>query len=193
MMTNASSAEKTEIDDKVIKILEECEPYRELIIKRCIMQYAVGYENANDCVQQAVISLYETITDGKVIENPLAWLHKVSLNNASKVIRDAARERQAMIELSSSAFNIVGNSPIYNPDFLDEMVSDNQIKDESIKILSSLKGNDRRLYYSHYCCNKKIKDISEEAGVSNDAMKKRHERLKKKLREEISKTSRNIP
>lgn len=193
MTTKNASEEKTETEQIIVKVLEECEPYREPMIKRCIMQYAVGYENANDCVQQALISLYESMLNGKVIDKPLAWLYKVSLNNASKVIRDAARERKAVLELSSSAFNIVGNSPVYNPDFLDEMVSDNQIEEESVRIISSLNDNDKNLYYSHYCCNMKIKDISEKSGVSNSAMKKRHERLKKKIGEAVKETNRNFP
>ena len=61
------------------------------------------------------------------------------------------------------------------------MVSDETIEERAIHIISRLKPDEKKLFELYYWEHKKLKEIAEILGIAYDTVRKRHEKLKKKI------------
>lgn len=163
-------------------VFNQCEEYRTQLIKYCCQYSHCDYEDACDCVQSAYASLYENLVNGVKINSHKAWLYKVTINNSKKTIKDKIKRNEYDFFDNEEKDKILENTLQYNPDYVDNMITDNEIEKQAIKIITSLNEEDKNLYLEYYCKNKKLEEIAEDIKISPQALKKRHQRLKEKIR-----------
>lgn len=163
------------------KVIEACDAYREKLIKHCRLRFDYDRETAEDCVQSAYAALYDNLTRGVKIDNYLAWLYQVTLNYSNRELRERNRRREYGFADSEEKEAVMEKALFYAPDLLENMVSDEVIEDRAIRILSALNKDERALYIARYRQGKNFETIALELGLTPAAVRKRHERLRKKL------------
>lgn len=170
-------------NENIQAVLEECAQYRETLIRNCQKYFKYDYQAAEDCVSEAYLSLAEALNNGIEIHNYYAWLYKVTLNKKNQAIKKIIRRNE--MEFST---NEIKDAVLENYSTVDSNI-DNISEQDSLlaatKIFSTLSDDERKLYIEYYRNGKKLKDIAKEWNVSNSAMKKRNERLKKKLKRKV--------
>lgn len=124
---------------------------------------------------------------GVKISNHKAWLYKVTLNCGKKSVKEKIRRNKYDFEDNEKKEYVLENILQYNPDYIENMVTDKEIEKQAVKIISSLSNEEQILYIEYYCKHRKIKDIAQTTNVSSQTLKKRHQRLKKKINKQIKK------
>ncbi len=158
---------------KIDKIINDCEI--------CLQYFEFEYEVAEDCVQEAYVALYESLCNGIEISNYKSWLYKVVLNYKNKTISDKIKRYEQDFKDSEEKENTINNSLVYEPDYVEQIVTDETIEKRMLIILSALNKNERYLYIAHYHKHKNFKEIAEEMGISHTAARQRHVELKRKI------------
>lgn len=171
--------------EQISKILESCEQYRTQLIQYCLQYFECEYEYAEDCVQDAYVALIENLKNGIEISNYKAWLYTVALNHKNKAIKDKLRRNEFDFTSNEEKDAVLNNTITYEPDYLEEIVTDKMIEDRAIRIISSLAPDEKKLYIAYYLNGKKLKEIADDFGVSHPAMRKRHTALKRKIKQKI--------
>lgn len=166
---------------KIDKIINDCEIYRKDLIRYCLQYFEFEYEVAEDCVQEAYVALYESLCSGIEISNYKSWLYKVVLNYKNKTIGDKIKRYEQDFKDSEEKENTINNSLVYEPDYVEQIVTDETIEKRMLIILSALNKNERYLYIAHYHKHKNFKEIAEEMGISHTAARQRHVELKRKI------------
>ena len=180
---------KTELKDPLVpvdknninKIMEDCEIYREKLIKHCQLHFQLGYEDACDCVQDTYVALYENLLKGIKISNYRAWLYQVTMNYNNKIIRDKLKRNEYDFLNNEDKDKAIENNLYYNPDYVDNMVTDETIEKRAVKIVSSLNKDEQNLYIAHYWKQQSFVEISKSLGLDSSTVGKRHAKLKKKI------------
>ncbi len=169
----------------VEEIMNYCEQYRKQLIQYCSQYFDYEYEYAEDCVQDAYVALLENLNNGIEIKNYKSWLYAVVLNYKNKTIKDKIKRNEFDFADNEEKDEAIKNSKSYNPDYTDQMTTDKMIEEQALHIISQLNPDEKELYISYYWKHKKLKDIATELNVTYDTIRKRHEKLKKKLNEKI--------
>lgn len=169
----------------VDEIMTYCEQYREQLIQYCAQYFDYEYAYAEDCVQDAYVALFENLSCGIEIKNYKAWLYKVVLNYKNKTMKDKIKRNESDFTDSEEKDNVIENSISYNPDYVDKLTTDKMIEEQALHIISQLNHEEKELYISYYWKHKKLKDIAVDLNVAHDTIRKRHEKLKKKLNAKI--------
>lgn len=180
---------KTELKDNLVpvdknninKIMEDCEIYREKLIKHCQLHFQLCYEDACDCVQDTYVALYENLLRGIKISNYRAWLYQVTMNYNNKIIRDKLKRNEYDFLNNEDKNKTIENNLYYNPDYVDNMVTDETIEKRAVKIVSSLNKDEQNLYIAHYWKQQSFVEISKSLGLDSSTVGKRHAKLKKKI------------
>lgn len=180
---------KTELKDRLVsvdknninKIMEDCEIYREKLIQHCQLHFQLGYEDACDCVQDTYVALYENLLRGIKISNYRAWLYQVTMNYNNKIIRDKLKRNEYDFLNNEDKDKAIENNLYYNPDYVDNMVTDETIEKRAVKIVSSLNKDEQNLYIAHYWKQQSFVEISKSLGLDSSTVGKRHAKLKKKI------------
>lgn len=180
---------KTELKDPLVpvdknninKIMEDCEIYREKLIQHCQLHFQLGYEDACDCVQDTYVALYENLLKGIKISNYRAWLYQVTMNYNNKIIRDKLKRNEYDFLNNEDKDKAIENNLYYNPDYVDNMVTDETIEKRAVKIVSSLNKDEQNLYIAHYWKQQSFVEISKSLGLDSSTVGKRHAKLKKKI------------
>lgn len=181
-MDKAKIKSSVSIDkNNIRKTVDECENYREKLIQYCQLHLKLNYEDACDCVQEAYTALYENLCRGIEITNCQAWLYKVVLNQKNKAIKEKINRNELDFDNSEEKDKIIENSLTYNPDYTDEIISDEVIEQQMLIIISKLNKDERYLYFAHYHDKKNLKIIAQEMGITYAAARQRHVQLKKKI------------
>lgn len=180
-------ANKKEID----AIMNNCEIYRNDLIRYCLQYFEFEYEAAEDCVQEAYVALYENLCNGIEISKYKSWLYKVVLNYKNKAIGDKIKRNEKDFADSEEKENIINNSLVYEPDYVEQIVTDETIEKRMLIILSALNKNERHLYIAHYHNHKNMKEIAKELGISHTAARQRHVELKRKIIDMIKEYEKN--
>jgi len=173
----SESRKKENID----KIIEECEAYRKDLIRYCLQYFEFEYEYAEDCVQEAYIALYDNLSRGIEIKNYKAWLYKVVLNYKNKALREKIKRNEQDFLDGEEKDQFLNNALSYEPDFVEDMITDETIEERMMIILSSLNKKEQHLYFAHYHDKKNLKEIAKEMGISHTAARQRHVELRKKI------------
>lgn len=176
---------------KIDKIINDCEIYRKDLIRYCLQYFEFEYEVAEDCVQEAYVALYESLCNGIEISNYKSWLYKVVLNYKNKTISDKIKRYEQDFKDSEEKENTINNSLVYEPDYVEQIVTDETIEKRMLIILSVLNKNERYLYIAHYHKHKNFKEIAEEMGISHTAARQRHVELKRKIIDMIKEYEKN--
>lgn len=180
---------KTELKDNLVsidknninKIMEDCEIYREKLIQHCQLHFQLGYEDACDCVQDTYVALYENLLRGIKISNYRAWLYQVTINYNNKIIRNKLKRNEYDFLNNEDKDKAIENNLYYNPDYVDNMVTDETIEKRAVKIVSSLNKDEQNLYIAHYWKQQSFVEISKSLGLDSSTVGKRHAKLKKKI------------
>lgn len=167
--------------DNINKIMEDCEIYREKLIQHCQLHFQLGYEDACDCVQDTYVALYENLLRGIKISNYRAWLYQVTMNYNNKIIRDKLKRNEYDFLNNEDKDKAIENNLYYNPDYVDNMVTDETIEKRAVKIVSSLNKDEQNLYIAHYWKQQSFVEISKSLGLDSSTVGKRHAKLKKKI------------
>lgn len=175
------TAESMSIQD----IMEECEQYRNELIRYSSYFFEYEHEYAEDCVQEAYLALYENLSKGIEITNYKAWLIKVVLNQKNKILKHKINRKEFDFAETEVKEQFINNTLIYEPDYIEDMVTDETIEERMMIILSSLNKEEQYLYFSHYRDKKNLKIIAQELGISHAAVRQRHRALKKKILQKI--------
>ncbi len=177
--------------DEINKVIESCEQYRTQLIHYCLKFFECEYEYAEDCVQDAYVALVENLNNGVEIKDYKAWLYTVVLNCKNKTIKDKLKRNEYSFTSNEEKDKVLNNTLMCEPDYLEEIVSDQVIAERAIHILSSLNTEEKELYVSYYLKGKKLKDIATDFGVSHPTMRKRHTALKRKIKRKIKEFEEN--
>lgn len=182
-MTKLDSEQKNNAltQENIDVIMADCEQYRNQLIKYCLQYFECEYEHAEDCVQDAFVALYENLKKGIEIHNYKSWLYSVTLNYKNKIIKDRINRNEYEFTDNEEKDTTINNAISYNPDYVDSMVSDDTIEERAIHIISKLKPDEKKLFKLYYWEHKKLKEIAELLGITYDTVRKRHEKLKKKI------------
>lgn len=176
---------KNSSEKSIDKIMEDCEQYRKDLIRYCYQFFEYEYEYAEDCVQEAYVALLESLNNGVEIKNYKSWLYAVVLNYKNKVMKDKIKRNEFIFTDNEEKDVVIENSKPYNPDYIDQMTTDKMIEEQALHIISQLNPDEKELYILYYWKYKKLKDIAIELNVTHATIRKRHEKLKKKLNSKI--------
>ncbi len=166
------------------QIMRECEKYRADLIRYCSVFFEYTSDYAEDCVQEAYIALFDNLSRGIEISNCESWLYKVALNHKDKTIKDIIKRNEHDFTDNTQKDQLLNNVS-YTPDYVEDIVSDEIIEKRMIIILSSLNKKERYLYFARYHDNKNFKLIAQEMEISHAAVRQRHAKLKKKIKQMI--------
>lgn len=172
---------KNSSEKSIDKIMEDCEQYRKNLIRYCYQFFEYEYEYAEDCVQEAYVALLESLNNGVEIKNYKSWLYAVVLNYKNKVMKDKIKRNEFIFTDNEEKDEVIENLKPYNPDYIDKMTTDKMIEEQALHIISQLNPDEKELYILYYWKHKKLKDIAIELNVKYVTIRKRHEKLKKKL------------
>lgn len=128
---------------------------------------------AEDCVQEAFLILYKKYLQREEIENVRLFLYKIADNLVKAQWRKNQKEEHILdIETLSEALAV-------KEDFFEQLDFDELTE----KLSAVLNENELLVYKLKYIEDKTIKEISDETGLSFEAVAKRLSRLRIKLRE----------
>lgn len=167
------------------EIMKECEQYRKDLIRYCSQFFEYEYEYAEDCVQEAYIALYENLSKGIEISNYKSWLYKVVLNYKNKSLKDKIKRNELKFLDNEEKDHVINNTLSYEPDFIENMITDETIEERMLIILSALNKDEQYLYFAHYHDKKNLKIIAQDMGISHTAARQRHVELRKKIKKMI--------
>lgn len=185
MIKSRSKNKSVKSKEVIDKVMIECEKYRNDLIRYCYQYFEYEYEYAEDCVQEAYLALYQNLSNGIEITNYKAWLIKVVLNNKNKIIKDKINRNEYDFTYTEIKDQVINDSCVYEPDYVDKMITDEIIEERMMKILSSLNKDEQYLYFAHYHDKKNFKIIAQEMGISHTAARQRHVELRKKIMNKI--------
>ena len=171
--------------------MEECEQYRKDLIRYCAQFFEYEYAYAEDCVQDAYIALYDNLSRGNEISNYKSWLYKVVLNYKNKTLKDKIKRNEIDFLDNEEKDQVINNTLSYEPDFVENMITDETIEERVMIILSALNKDELYLYFSHYHNKKNLKVIAQEMGISHTAARQRHVELTKKIKKMIKEYEKN--
>lgn len=60
--------------------------HRQKVLGVCMRYFGFSIDDAEDCVQEAFFSLYDNLAQGKEIQNPMAWIYKVAVNQGKRLV-----------------------------------------------------------------------------------------------------------
>lgn len=174
--------DKSDIDE----ILDTCEVYRSELISHCLKCFSYDYDTAEDMVQYAYVALYENLLKGNEVENYRAWLYRVTFNYACKETKVMQKRNECNLDDDENIYNELTKNQINPIDYVENIkVSDEQINELAVRIISQLDEEERQLYISYYCKHKKLKEIAEDFNMPAATVRQRHARLKRKLKKMI--------
>lgn len=128
------------------------------------------YHEAEDVVQECFISAYKNRRnfDGEYLSS---WLYKITYNMSLNKIK----KRRILY------FSHVFSKETY------EMNDGYSLSDKTLRALRKLKPQDRALVHGRVMEERTYKDLSFEMGISEATLRKRYERAKNELVEELKK------
>ena len=167
------------------EIMNFCEQYRKSLLQYCYQYFDGEYEYAQDCVQNAYVALFESLKNGVEIKNYKSWLYAVVLNYKNKALKDKIRRNEFDFADNEEKEKAIENSKSYYPDYIDQMTTDKMIEEQALHIISQLSPDEKQLYILYYWKHMKLKDIAVNMNVTYDTIRKRNEKLKRKLKKKI--------
>lgn len=112
-------------------------------------------------------------------------MYAVVLNYKNKIIKDKINRNEHNFEDNETKDSTIERTYSYNPDYINQLITDKMIEEQALHIISQLSPSDKELYILYYWEHKKLKDIAVILNVKYSTIRKRHELLKKKVNRKI--------
>lgn len=170
--------------------------HQEIVRQLCELKLKSRPWMIDDCIQDISLALYDQIRSGEQISNWKAWLLITARNTINNCYYESKkRERYVSADpvqpVNQNSETILQLS--YCQDFLDLMITEEDVELAKKEILHTLTETEYELYIEYYLKNQKLKDIAAKHHVSENAMQQRHFRLKHKLLRLIKYTAERMP
>lgn len=162
-------------DMELSKVLwEECEPN----LRRICSHKLSGYPNEiDDVIAETYLALCNTIDKGIEIQNPKAWLYG-TLNNQIKLkYSEIDRKKKIYIRLEN-----VEHELFYNVNFDEKELSQETIEKIKDDVFDELTDTENTLLILIYDRKIKLKEVAEILNTTEVAIKQKHYRLKRKIK-----------
>lgn len=170
-------------NERISEIMTDCEKYRYQLIRYCCKFFKCEYENAEDCVQEAYAKLVEALSMECEIEDYRAWLYSTVNTCVNEILTDRANQNEYKFADNEEKDRAMDEIMFGERDFENEIIDDLMAQEIAMSIISKLDSSDKELFVSYYWKNKKLKDIASDMGVTYANIRKRHQSLKRKLRQ----------
>lgn len=154
--------------------------YSERIIRFCNVKLKNRSE-AEDCVQECFMIFYRRILRGEEIDNTGAFLYKIA-DNLIKTQWRQDKKNNNVVSLDDLAETV--SAP--------ELIDCSEIDFDSCadKIIKAMDEKEQHLYQMKYVEKRSIAEISNELGISFDAVAKRLSRMRQKVKKIIAEEAR---
>ena len=161
-------------EEKHLDLFEEYyHTYYKDIYKFCLVKLQFKNEYAEDCAQNVFMTLFRKLSEGKVIENPRAFLYSVANKLLLKEFSDISKNDNDDL--------ICLDSPKYAVNIED--LIDNNFKLEEIKSL--LTEEELKLIGMRYEEGYSVEEIAIMLHLSKVAVSKRLYRIRQRIRNEV--------
>lgn len=127
------------------------------------------YLEKEDIVQESIVKAYKNINTFKGLSSFSTWLCTIA---KQLVWRKRRGYRPSLCQLNAN-LAWTGKNPA-------EVIEFNELQNLSNRFIFSLKRREREVFYLRIMEGMSIKDISQQTGASNDAIKKAFQRANKK-------------
>lgn len=168
---------KKKLKKQIYDIWAEYEPY---IRKLCKYKLNSMPDYIDDCVQDIFLDLSSTLSNGKTINNPKAWLTVVANNKIKDLYAKSKKEAELFVSLSSES-----KEPISTDDYF--AVGYEQLPKIKETVIKALKKDEQELLHNRYELKKSIKEIATELNTTENNIYQRLFRLKVKVKMLIEK------
>ena len=169
---------KTEVTNDAEKIWREYEPY---IRKFCEYKLQSYPHLIDDCVQEVFLALLKSLSEGKEISYLKAYLTKIALNKINDIYKTEEKRKKTIVSLEDAKdvqdFNFT----------LVEEISEEETEQHLNEILNFLTDSEKKLIEDFYVKKIKQKDLASKMNISENALRQKVFRLKRKIIKEIKK------
>ena len=151
------------------------------LYKEKLLRYATAilcdYQAAEDIVQEVFVTAYQKhkLFDGK---NLSAWLYKITYNQCMNALK-----KRKIFYFENVSDSVSGNSAPTSS-YVNDYEKD--FSDNVLRALQKLKAKERALIYGRIIKGQSYEELSALSGKSQEAIRKRYERAKKKLARYLS-------
>lgn len=169
-----SSDRKKAVQDRFTQIYDE---YKSPVYRMCLAKLR-DRENAEDCMQNAFTVLYKKMLSGEEIENPRAFLYKVSGNLVLKCLKEKSTENNRTVPISE-----------YENKLVDEQSEiDSNIDYELLnrRLNAVLTPDEQQLLKYKYIYDFTIEETAKRLNISKTAAAKRLQRLREKIKKSVT-------
>ena len=147
------------------------------IRKLCNVKMSDHPDEIEEIITDTYIALCEAVKKGKVFTNPSAWLYGTANNLIKKKFKEIKIYKQRHKTLSNGNYELA-----YNIDYLDAMISDENIDKMKEEIESELSDSEKTLLEFIYTDKLTNKEIARILNTSESAIKQKRYRLVKKIK-----------
>lgn len=156
------------------ELWEQCEPQ---IRKLCNVKLKEYPDEIEEIITDTFIALCDAVNNGKDFTNPSAWIY----GTANNLIKQKFKQLKAYKQ-KHKTFSNTGYELAYNIDFLDAMISDDNIEQMKAEIEDELSQSEKTLLDFIYNDKLKTKEIAGILNISESAVKQKRYRLVKKIK-----------
>lgn len=156
------------------------------IRKLCEFKFSGNPDEVDDVVSETYLVLCNTVRRNVKIKNPKAWLYGIVNNVIKTKYREIKTQRERQLVFSELTVDLS-----YNIDYLDAMISDDDIEIMRSEIESELDDKERELLDYVYEKHLTSKQIAEIRNSTETAIKQRRFRLIRKIKEMAKEKSKN--
>lgn len=172
--------------EEIDQIKEESGRYREELYHFCLRRVNYNADIAENCIQDTYLTLEEVLKEGNYdILNCHGWLYKVLNNHIKRCLKE--KHTRSYYEVPVDDFCKAENDnvitiPDPNADIVAE-VENRELKRFVLeKATELLNADEKNLVIDFYLNNNTLVEIAKKEKKSVNSLKKRNQRLKKKLR-----------
>lgn len=152
--------------------------YEPAIRRLCRRKLTGNRADVDEIVAQTYLNLCEAVAAGKTINNPKPWLYGTANNLIKRKYAEIKKYNQMNRTLSPSSYELA-----YDFDYLDKIITDEDILELKKSIEEELNENERLLLKFVYEDKLKTRDIAKIINTSEFAVKQRRYRLNKRIKE----------
>lgn len=153
----------------------KCEPK---IRKLCNVKMADHPEEIEEIIADTYLTLCEAVNKGKKFSNPSAWLYGTANNLIKQKFKELKIYKQKHKTISSTGYELM-----YNIDYLDAIITDDNIEQMKAEIESELSDSEKMLLEFIFVDGLKTKEIAEILNITVSAVKQKRYRLVKKIKQ----------
>lgn len=176
---------KSEANKLCEKLWLEYEP---LMRKISIYKLQSRPSEIDEVVAEAYLALCEAVHSNKKINDYKSWLY-ATVNNLIKIkYNDSTIYKNRFVELNDELYQLS-----YNIDFIDEMITDDDIDEILETIYSQMDLKEKLIAEYSFDQNLPFKEIGDKMGITEDAAKQRRYRLALKVKKLVKDEYKKYP